>query len=136
MFMINIIEQREQRVELMAHHENNGSGTKELDGQVALVTGGGRGLGRAYAQALASVGATVAVVARSTNQVEQTVAQITAGGGRALAVTADVSDRQAVMQAVRSIEAQFGPVDLLINNAGIAVHLVHFGRSTQTSGGV
>lgn len=93
--------------------------SRALTGQVAIITGGGRGLGRAFAIALAEVGVAVAVVARSANQVAETVAQITTAGGRAIGLVADVSDRQAVAQMVSSVEQQFGSVDLLINNAGI-----------------
>ena len=100
--------------------ENHDVDTAVLVGQVALVTGGGRGIGRAIAHVLAKAGARVAVVARSADQVTETVAQITASGGQALAVTADVSDRQAVAAAVRTVEQQLGAVDLLINNAGIS----------------
>lgn len=92
---------------------------KMLAGQVAVVTGGGRGLGRAFAQTLAEAGAAVAVVARSADQLAETVASITALGGRAMALTADVSDRQAMTQTVKSVEEEFGPVDLLVNNAGM-----------------
>jgi NAD(P)-dependent dehydrogenase (short-subunit alcohol dehydrogenase family) len=92
---------------------------KSLAGQVAIITGSGRGLGRSFATALAGAGVAVAVVARSADQVAETVAQISAAGGRAIGLPADVSDRQAVAQMVSTVEAQLGPVDLLINNAGI-----------------
>ena len=93
--------------------------SRALTGQVAIITGGGRGLGRAFAIALAGVGVAVAVVARSAEQVAETVAQITTAGGRAIGLSADVSDRQAVAQMVSTVEQQLGPVDLLLNNAGI-----------------
>jgi NAD(P)-dependent dehydrogenase (short-subunit alcohol dehydrogenase family) len=91
----------------------------ELDGQVAIVTGGGRGIGRAIAEALTAAGAAVAVVARSVDQLTHTVTAIERDGGRTIAVTADVSDRVAVDQLVAETEQQLGPVDLLVNNAGI-----------------
>jgi NAD(P)-dependent dehydrogenase (short-subunit alcohol dehydrogenase family) len=91
----------------------------DLRGQVALVTGGGRGLGRAFAQGLAQAGAAVAVLARSADQIAETVSLIAESGGRAIALTADVTDRAAVERAVAEIERQLGPIDLLINNAGI-----------------
>jgi NAD(P)-dependent dehydrogenase (short-subunit alcohol dehydrogenase family) len=91
-----------------------------LTGQVAIVTGGGRGIGRAIAQALAQQGAAVAVTARSGEQLTETVALITAAGGRAIAVTADVTDPPAVERVVTQTEQQLGPVDLLVNNAGVA----------------
>ncbi|HLZ71518.1 MAG TPA: SDR family oxidoreductase [Dehalococcoidia bacterium] len=91
----------------------------ELTGQVAIVTGGGRGIGRAIALALAAAGAAVTVTARSADQLGETAAAITAAGGRALVLPADVTDRQAVEGVVSETEQQLGPVTLLVNNAGI-----------------
>jgi NAD(P)-dependent dehydrogenase (short-subunit alcohol dehydrogenase family) len=91
----------------------------DLCGQVALVTGGGRGIGRAIAVALARAGAKVAVLARSPEQLAGTAAGITAAGGRAVALPADVTDQAAVEAAVAEAERQLGPVDLLVNNAGV-----------------
>ena len=90
----------------------------ELRGQVAIVTGAGRGLGRATALALARARARVGVVARSEEQVAETVRGITEAGGEALAVVADVSDAAAVERMAREVERALGPVDLLVNNAG------------------
>ncbi|MGH2585441.1 MAG: SDR family NAD(P)-dependent oxidoreductase [Dehalococcoidia bacterium] len=94
--------------------------TGELAGQVALITGGGRGIGQAIAETYAAESAAVAVMARSRDQLEETVAAITDAGGRALAVTGDVSDRRDVEQAVAATERQLGPITLLVNNAGIS----------------
>lgn len=91
-----------------------------LAGQVALVSGGGRGLGRAFARTLAAAGAAVAVAARSPIEVEETAAHITAAGGCALALPLDVTDYAAVASAVATVQCQLGPVDLLVNNAGVA----------------
>jgi len=92
----------------------------DLTGQVAIVTGGGRGIGRAISLALAqAAGAAVAVVARSTDQLAQTVALVEEMGGRAIAITTDVTDQQATEQMVHEVEQQLGPVDLLVNNAGV-----------------
>ncbi len=90
----------------------------DLNGQVAIVTGGGRGIGRAIAQGLASAGAQVAVVARTAEQLDETVALIEEAGGRAASFPADVTDQQAIERTVAQVEEQLGPVDLLINNAG------------------
>jgi NAD(P)-dependent dehydrogenase (short-subunit alcohol dehydrogenase family) len=90
-----------------------------LKGQTALVTGGGRGLGRAFAQALAACGAAVAVTARSEAQVQETAQSIVDAGGQALALSGDVSDASSVKHIVETVERHFGPIDLLVNNAGI-----------------
>ncbi|MGH2602221.1 MAG: SDR family NAD(P)-dependent oxidoreductase, partial [Dehalococcoidia bacterium] len=82
-------------------------------------TGGGRGIGRGIAEAFAAEGAAVAVLARSTDQLAETVARIEQAGGRGLAVTGDVRDRHDVEQAVAETERQIGPITVLVNNAGI-----------------
>ena len=87
----------------------------ELSGQVALVTGGGRGIGANIARELADAGMRVAVAARTRGQVESVAAEI---GGVALEV--DVSDEASVTRMVEEVERELGPVDLLVNNAGIA----------------
>jgi len=89
-----------------------------LQNQVALVTGGGRGIGRAVAQALASAGARVAVLARSEDELNETVRLIATSGGTARAYTADVTRRDQIEAAVRQMEEALGPVDVLVNNAG------------------
>jgi len=90
----------------------------ELRGQVAIVTGAGRGLGRATALALARAGARVGVVARSGGQIAETALEISKTGGEALAVVADVSDAASVERMAREMERTLGQVDLLVNNAG------------------
>jgi NAD(P)-dependent dehydrogenase (short-subunit alcohol dehydrogenase family) len=101
------------------HHLPGKTGTEELTGRVALVTGGGRGLGQVFAQALAQAGAAVAVAARSADQLQETVALVEAQGGRAIAIPLDVTDQAAVARAVETIERRLGPVDILVNNAGL-----------------
>ena len=89
--------------------------------QVALVTGGGRGIGRAIARRLAREGASVCVnFVSDEDAAEALVAEITEAGGRAIAVAADVADDAAVEGMVNRVSASFGPVTILVNNAGIA----------------
>lgn len=89
-----------------------------LDRRVALVTGGGSGIGAHFAALLASCGAKVAVVGRRLDRLEQVVAQITASGGQAIASVMDVADRDSIQGSLNEIEARLGTVDLLVNNAG------------------
>jgi NAD(P)-dependent dehydrogenase (short-subunit alcohol dehydrogenase family) len=91
-----------------------------LDGRTALVTGGGRGLGRAIAQHLARAGARVALLARTSSQLEAAAAAIAAEGGRALPIVADVTDREAIEAGVADAERALGPISILVNNAGLA----------------
>jgi NAD(P)-dependent dehydrogenase (short-subunit alcohol dehydrogenase family) len=91
----------------------------KLTDRVALVTGGGRGIGRAVAVALAAAGARVAVTARSSGELEQVVAEIRKPGGQALALTADLTDRQAIRRVAADVRQAWGPIDILVNNAGI-----------------
>jgi NAD(P)-dependent dehydrogenase (short-subunit alcohol dehydrogenase family) len=91
----------------------------ELSGKVALVTGGGRGLGLCVARGLASRGARVAIVARSSEQVAAAVAEIQTAGGVALGVAADVTQPPAVAALCRRIESEFGPPTILVNAAGV-----------------
>ena len=93
---------------------------QRLDGQVAIVTGGGRGIGRAIAEGLARAGAAVTVLARSEDELAETVRLIESSGGWAIAVVADVTDERAVQDAVERTERELGPVDLLVNNAAVA----------------
>ena len=91
----------------------------ELNGRVALITGGGRGIGRVTALALAAAGCDVAVLARSTHEVEEVAAEIERSGRRSLAVSADLADPVALTSAVAAIRAQLGPLAVLVNNAAI-----------------
>jgi NAD(P)-dependent dehydrogenase (short-subunit alcohol dehydrogenase family) len=92
------------------------SSDAELAGKVALVTGGGRGIGRGIAIELTKAGARVAVSARTRAQVEETAAET---GG--IAIEADVSKREDVERMVATTEAELGPIDVLVSNAGIAL---------------
>jgi NAD(P)-dependent dehydrogenase (short-subunit alcohol dehydrogenase family) len=91
----------------------------KLLGQVAVVTGGGRGLGRAVACRLAAEGVNVAVAARSTDELDKTVRLIEESGGQATAFAMDVSNAEAVQQLIDAVERDAGPVDLLVNNAAV-----------------
>ena len=92
----------------------------QLSGQVAIVTGAGRGIGRAIALALAGAGARVVLTARSADQLAESAALIQGAGGQALVIPADVTDQAAIEALVRTTEEQYGPPDLLVNNAGLA----------------
>jgi NAD(P)-dependent dehydrogenase (short-subunit alcohol dehydrogenase family) len=89
-----------------------------FSGKVALVTGGGRGFGRAFALALARNGMRVAVAARSGPELQELVQLIRSKGHEAIAVVADITGQSAVAAMVDTVEAEFGAIDLLINNAG------------------
>jgi NAD(P)-dependent dehydrogenase (short-subunit alcohol dehydrogenase family) len=90
-----------------------------LDDQVAVVTGGGRGIGRAAAMRLAEAGASVMVTARTASEIEETAEQIRAGAGVARAFPADVSDWHEVRRLARETEQTLGPADVVVVNAGV-----------------
>jgi 3-oxoacyl-[acyl-carrier protein] reductase len=96
--------------------------TKELEGRVAIVTGAGRNIGRGIVLALADGGAAVVVNARSNLKEAQAVAgEIERAGGKALALTADVADADAVNKMVAAAVEKFGRIDILVNNAAVRV---------------
>jgi NAD(P)-dependent dehydrogenase (short-subunit alcohol dehydrogenase family) len=97
------------------------TGGADLSGQVALVTGGGRGIGRQITLELGARGVAVALVARSIDQLDEVAAQVEEAGGRALVTPGDVTDRLAVEGIVARVEGELGPIDLLVNNAGAGV---------------
>jgi len=90
-----------------------------LKGRVALVTGASRGIGQAIALALGAAGADVACCARSHEQIDRTAEEIRDRGGRAASIRLDVTKASDIERAVREAEAALGPVDVLVNNAGI-----------------
>jgi len=90
-----------------------------LRGAIVLITGGSRGIGRLYAHRLAAEGAVVVLVARSAVELEDVARSIRAEGGRVATYVVDVTSRAAVARVVGRIEKRLGPLDVLINNAGI-----------------
>ena len=88
-----------------------------FDGQVALVTGGGSGIGRGIADTLATLGAHVVLASRKQERVDAAAAEIRAAGGKASGVTVDVRDPERVQKMVAEVKASHGRLDLLVNNA-------------------
>jgi NAD(P)-dependent dehydrogenase (short-subunit alcohol dehydrogenase family) len=95
-----------------------GSPNGSLDGQAALITGGGGGIGRAIALSLAEAGADIAIVDIVPERCEEVAACVRALGCRALACPADVTDTEQVQAAIDKADAEFGRLDILVNNAG------------------
>jgi NAD(P)-dependent dehydrogenase (short-subunit alcohol dehydrogenase family) len=93
----------------------------KLTGKTAVITGASRGLGEAMALALAAEGARIALVARDRERLDAVAAEIRAANGQAIAIRADVTSEDQVRRIEREIAAQFGKVDILINNAGVIV---------------
>ena len=94
----------------------------DLTGKVAVVTGGNTGLGEAFARALSEAGASVAVAARTHDRSEEVAEGISASGGKAIAVGLDVTDRGSVERMLAEVTERLGPVDVLVNNAGVCYH--------------
>src|SRR3954463_2300639 len=93
--------------------------SNELAGQVAVVTGGGRGIGAAIAQRLASMGATTVICGRTSEQLNKTAKEITTQGGRCEAMVCDVGDLSSVETFAKKVLQSLGRIDILVNNAGI-----------------
>lgn len=94
----------------------------DLTGKVAVVTGANTGLGEAFARALSEVGAQVAVAARRRKENEEVARSIVEAGGRAISLEVDVTDPSQVERMVTEVTEQLGPIDVLVNNAGICYH--------------
>jgi 2-deoxy-D-gluconate 3-dehydrogenase len=92
----------------------------DLSGQVAIVTGGNRGIGRSIALGLASAGASVAIFSRNAERNRAMVAELENSGSQAMALVLDVTERDTLAPAFAKVEAELGPVDILVNNAGNA----------------
>jgi NAD(P)-dependent dehydrogenase (short-subunit alcohol dehydrogenase family) len=91
-----------------------------LKDKVAIVTGGGRGIGKAISMAFASEGAIVVIAARTLSRLDEAVEKIKSGGGRIKAIQTDVSDEKQVQRLVAETLNDYGKVDILVNNSGIA----------------
>ena len=91
----------------------------ELKGRVVLITGAGRGIGRALAQAFAAAGAKVALLGKTKKNLLEVQKELKDSGAQTVVLAADVSDEGAVSRAVAAAEQQLGPVDVLVNNAGV-----------------
>lgn len=121
--------------------KNTTSNEGALAGKVALVTGGSRGIGAAIALRLAAAGAAVAITyVKGSERAEAVVREIEAGGGRGLAIQADSADEAAVRGAVEATVRELGAIDVLVNNAGVAMmaplaefSLVDFDRMVATN---
>jgi NAD(P)-dependent dehydrogenase (short-subunit alcohol dehydrogenase family) len=94
----------------------------DLTGQVAIVTGAGRGVGEGIAKVLAEAGASVVGTARTSSEVEQTFEEIASVGGKGLALTADALVRSDSERVVRRTIDEFGRIDILVNNVGFATY--------------
>jgi len=92
---------------------------KQLADRVALITGAGRGIGRAIALAYATEGAKVALTARTTSELDEVVGKIRAQSGTAVAISADLADRAVPAKLVGEVQRALGPVEILVNNAGV-----------------
>lgn len=90
----------------------------DISGKVVLITGAGSGLGEGYAQAFGESGATVICAGRNKDRLEDTVRKITESGGTARAFTVDVTDLDSIKALVAAVEAEYGRIDVLVNNAG------------------
>ncbi|MHB8540148.1 MAG: SDR family NAD(P)-dependent oxidoreductase, partial [Candidatus Acidiferrales bacterium] len=102
---------------------------QRVSGKVAIITGGGTGIGRACALLFASEGAKVAVAARRREKLEAVAQEIAVAGGEAFALKCDVTDKVSVERAVRAAEKRFGKLDTIVNNAG----QIHAGTVEETS---
>lgn len=101
-----------------------------LKDQVAIVTGAGRGIGRAVAHAFARAGASVALASRTQEELERVAGEVRSLGGRALVVPTDAADKAAMQLLVDRTVAEFGTLDIMVNNAGVAPFLASFMDTT------
>lgn len=104
-----------------------------LEGQIAVVTGAGRGIGRAIALAIARAGADLALASRTPSELGSVAEEVRALGRRALVVPTDVTDEEAVRRLVAATVTEFGTIDVMVNNAGIAPFMASF-METRSDG--
>jgi len=90
-----------------------------LKGKVAIITGGGRGIGKAIAKAFISEGATVVIASTTLSKLEETVKELQAMGGKAMGIQTDITDEQQVIRMVSETIKAFGQIDILVNNSGV-----------------
>jgi NAD(P)-dependent dehydrogenase (short-subunit alcohol dehydrogenase family) len=90
-----------------------------LQNRVAIITGAGQGLGRAFAKAFAAQGAMPVIAERNAERADAVAAEIAAAGGRARAIATDVADPESVERMAKAVEAEFGRIDILVNNAAL-----------------
>src|SRR5206468_7195333 len=114
---------------IRAHPRGRGALMAELAGHVAIVTGAGRGLGRAVAERLAAMGAAVVIASRNAPELDEVAKAIKRAKGRALAQTADIADERQVQELVLATERWVGPATILVNNAGMVDPMVPLARS-------
>lgn len=100
---------------LIKENKKHGS----LFGKVAIITGGGRGIGRTIAIEMAKEDAQIAIISRTSSELEETTLEIQTIGGKVISIRADISDYNAVSDAVNKVISVFGKIDILVNNAGI-----------------
>jgi NAD(P)-dependent dehydrogenase (short-subunit alcohol dehydrogenase family) len=103
----------------------------DVSKEIVLITGASQGLGRRFARVLSAHGAAVALAARQTGKLKSLEEEITAKGGRAVAVAMDVTDAASITSAIDAAEAALGPVTVLINNAGIAIEKVAIDQTEE-----
>jgi len=92
-----------------------------LVGKTALITGGGKGIGKSIAQTFAKQGAQIVITARTETQLQEVARKIVSAGGRCLPVEGDVSKEEDVIRVVEASRKEFGKIDILINNAGVSI---------------
>jgi NADP-dependent 3-hydroxy acid dehydrogenase YdfG len=112
---------RERRILMVSINETNGEIRQALRGKIALVTGGSRGIGRAIALKLASLGADVAICGRDAAKLKETESELREQGARTAAVIADVTKAAEITRLVEQVQTELGPIGLLVNNAGLGI---------------